>query len=437
MREDTPEQEIHHKQLLTDSKGQFPYPDVVSAVQLLSETEHGYLNVMQDSANYAATLRLEALGRVEGRLYIGSTPATNQPVELWMVPLPRPFPSLGAPIKPRATQTDMNGSFTFDKVPPELFSVSWSRESTSVDSCEESRKVPIKVTPNQTTRVELGGKGGSIIWNVTVSENVRDKVFYDQQTSLMITTESEFENQFRHPFSLDSIKQSYAQTEHFAQSGGSLTLHAKIQPDGSFRIDELPPGKYSMLGNFAQGPCKQDPDRLPYIGDLPRVRFEVPEETSQPVSLPTIEFIPRHASVNSIGSEWNSIEGNSTKGEFIPDGDETRYLLLHYWAPWHPGSVDELTVMKRIYREFGHDLRLWMAGVIIGETSETLKNLSEQYGLEWEQVALNEWQNISIFYEQGIDHLPSTFLITPDKKIHAMNLRGEEVYTAVKQALGL
>lgn len=109
-----------------------------------------------------------------------------------------------------------------------------------------------------------------------------------------------------------------------------------------------------------------------------------------------------------------------------------KYVLLDFWASWcGPCRAENPNVVKA-YNEY-KDKNFTVLGVSLdnpGKKEFWLKAI-EADGLAWTQVSdLQGWNNAaSKMY--GVKGIPQNYLVGPDGKIVAKNLRGEELHKAL------
>ena len=95
-----------------------------------------------------------------------------------------------------------------------------------------------------------------------------------------------------------------------------------------------------------------------------------------------------------------------------------------------------MPALKDIQKTFGSDARFQLIGLSCDETAEVAERYIKQNGLIWTHgFAGNLLAGVNAGKVYKLRAIPATFLIGPDGRILAKNLRGAELKEAVRQAL--
>lgn len=113
-----------------------------------------------------------------------------------------------------------------------------------------------------------------------------------------------------------------------------------------------------------------------------------------------------------------------------------KVVLLDFWATWCAPCRAETPHLKATHDAFGEDDRFVMIGLSVDDEAEAPKTYSAENGLKWLQCHLGEASKSSILRDFGVQGIPSIWLIGPDGKVVAKDLRGEGIKAAVAKALG-
>ncbi len=417
----------------TDGQGLFEYPEAFSPIITQVSTEEGFFSSDVDPASPTTTLRLQPWGIIEGYCRKGLSPVAHATMRF------RREENYGYGFAEtgfrgiHSTTTDETGAFRFEKVPPGFGRIQWLTHFG--DRILISRKRMVNVAPGSVTHVDMGGKGWSLFGRIKAPKDYPQPFMFSGKTTVLLSSLSP-----RRPVSkCDLLAPSFRRiawlqyTEKWTSDRENFSAETVIGNDGTFKFDDIPPVACHLSISFQQGPCPDHPDLEPFFGTANQnIAMVTPESDRNlgDLELTRVEQIPLEA-----GSDWPGITASSTQGVFTPTPDDGKFILIHFWAPWHKGSVAELNVMKRIYEQFKDNTRFHMAGICIGSNLESLTQICTQYNLTWEQAALNDWWGNDVIRDYGFQRLPSAFLISPGWKVLASDVHGEAVYEAVKKAL--
>jgi peroxiredoxin len=137
----------------------------------------------------------------------------------------------------------------------------------------------------------------------------------------------------------------------------------------------------------------------------------------------------------SIGSAAPDFTMNDTTGKPVSlSSFRGKYVLVDFWASWcGPCRAENPNVVK-IYNQY-KDKNFTILGVSLDQTKDAWEKAIKDDHLTWNHVSdLQFWDN-SAAQLYGVEAIPANFLIGPDGKIIAKDLRGDALGQKLAQLL--
>jgi peroxiredoxin len=455
----------------TDEQGKFSFRPSVDDYAVIVLEDEGFAEVKVGDLRRNPEVKLQPWARVEGKLMIGSRPGANEEMHLWPAHIPyedypRDFPALEMYLK---TETDSDGKFSFERVPPLNVQVyhgpKVKDEMMGMNPMSQITSFALK--PGEVRRVTVGGQGrpvigqvavngyeGTIKWRsdvywiekilppievlpaqVTVSRELAGKIQAadtpeerDRLSEQMRKTQEEIATKTREFYQTEKGREYFFQNKKYCLN---------FKEDGSFRIEDVPGGKYRLRIDLREGGSDYMRFSSPTIASINK-ELEIPDSpggrTDEAFDLGKIEVKSRN--VLSKGKAAPDFQVKTIDDKPLKLSDYSgKYVLLDFWAVWCGPCVAETPHLKETYQAFKDDARFQMIGLSLDPNSKTPSDYAKKNNIHWVMGFLGDWSKTDLPSTYGVEGIPSIFLIGPDGKIIAKDLRGEGIKASVERAL--
>lgn len=135
----------------------------------------------------------------------------------------------------------------------------------------------------------------------------------------------------------------------------------------------------------------------------------------------------------AIGAEAPDIALPNPDGEIVSLSSlKGKYVLIDFWAAWCGPCRRENPNVVRVYNEYGGE-RFEILGVSLDKTRNAWLKAIEQDGLPWLHISDLKFWNSAAAKTYQISAIPATYLIDPEGKIIAKNLRGASLEAKLRE----
>jgi hypothetical protein len=375
---------------------------------------------------------LQAWGRVEGVLRVGSEPARNQPIALHTLPMPRVIASTN-PSDPairfaassgrldlsQTVRTDENGRFVFSRVIPGMASFTRTRNLPGGGRVTQTHTVAnIDVAPGQTVQVEIGGTGRPVVGRVVV-ENAEERLPFLGAITLM-TDQSR--GSWRLPpnwATLNEQERAKAYSDLYRTMRPQLVASVDFDPDGTFRAEDIPAGQHTLLMSSQSMDPTGGPIEILADGQL---TFTVPPiaggRSDEPLDVGTVKA--RVRPTVKVGTLAPALEGAKADGGVFKLTElQGKFVLLAFafdYGGFTQPNAEQLTRSAGALRDrAGRSDRLALVAVVLPQQGNTAK-YSAPAMPGWTVVTVNDWRE---HVDPGYTNTPGTYLLDPQGRVVA------------------
>ena len=222
-------------------------------------------------------------------------------------------------------------------------------------------------------------------------------------------------------------------------TGDQISTLVSEADKGSFKLGELPGGSYTFSVTTHSGvalhnervelkPGETVSRVLKLSASGEALAKVVQEQSAQALKAPEKRF--------KIGDRAPEFASKTLDDKLVSLKDyRGKYVLLDFWATWCGPCIGEVPHLRAAYDAFGKDPKFAMISLSVDANKNDVAEFLKDKDQPWTQVFLGDWSSDPVTKEYGVHGIPAIFLLDPDGKIVAQDLRGEGIKKAVAKVL--
>lgn len=440
-----PRRSLEADQILTGTDGYLRIPAQKGPFCLVILNDKGCAILTQDLITPGKDITLQPWATVSGELRIGTKPGIEEKVGLFSLDPDQSSPQHFFYARYSAT-TDREGRFSFDRVIPGPIALGrWITTGSTGGSCAYTLRT--EAPAGKSTKVTLGGSGRPVTGRILLPPDIAKTDWLVPNSSIrtthptypplpaeIATIPPDKRNEWLSAWSKTPEGKAYSKAVNDLQDANRNYV-LQVFPDGTFRADDVEPGNYTLSVTFCEHPAGS---RCGFGDEIARASttFTMPPVeggvSDDPLVLPPVEATP--VKNLKVGDPIPDFTFKTLDDREINTADlRGKFLLLDFWATWCGPCIAESPNLKALYEKFGKNPAFLMIGLSKDATPEAPREYTKKENLSWIQGFIGPDETISPQF--GINGIPSIWLVSPEGKILAKDLRSEALHSTVSQAL--
>jgi RNA polymerase sigma factor (sigma-70 family) len=416
---------------VTDASGKYVLPKPADdKYVLVIRTDTGYAEASWKQLARGEAIKLVPWGRIEGIALAAGKPQPKANIHLWRV---------GDNDEPVSHQTsvtaDANGKFVIPRVAPGFTQL---YRTTRPNTFRSTDWQYVEVQSGKTTIVQIGGRGGaSVVGRIAVpAEMAKFVVFKDtgplsSEANVRLELEPIYPKRPKHekdeaPEEYRAIEEAFGRTpEGRVFKEWQFGRNFELNPDGTFRIDDLPPGKYSAyVRHFEEQP------EVSFLEDVAKTefKFEIPTPTTtQPTPAQPIDIgsaVPESLVRVRPGDVAPDISVTTIDGETWRLADHKGKVFV--LVCWGTEERPEQATFGELAAKYGKDPRVAILGCFSANDVEEARPFIKRWKLDFPHTSDIKLMNL---YDNS---WPSAVIVGRDGKVVQKHLSRETLMQYVQ-----
>ncbi len=135
------------------------------------------------------------------------------------------------------------------------------------------------------------------------------------------------------------------------------------------------------------------------------------------------------------GALFPEFEGKDLDGKPVSVAQyKGKVLLIDFWATWCVPCQMQLPYVRKAYDQY-HERGFDIIGISLDQDEQRLQGFLQDKKMSWRQIFEGHGWDNNLVRKYAVQAIPATFLLDPQGKILARDLKGDTLIEAVAKAL--
>ncbi len=437
----------------SDAQGRFEFTPKLAPEKIFVSHESGFGEAKVADVLQGGKITLQKWGGVKGLMRVGDQPGTDETLRLqsnseMVMDSDGNGRAAGFSFSLKA-DPDAAGNFIFEKVPPgeHRLALEYHFKDDRDGNSAWSHGQLVAVKPGETATATLGGTGRRVTGRVKILGGDASDVDWKQDVHRLVLVLpgdavqptnnraaqpqplvffSGFNGPAAPPMTVEAMR---------ARQRAERIYVLLFETNGTFRADNIPPGRYNLALNFT------DPEDEYYnrrsIGSLNK-EVIIPDDKTAKLN-ETFDLGELPVTIRArvkIGKPVPPFEAKTADGKAIKISDfKGQPVLLHFWGLSLGYSSYDMQVLKEFQTTYGSAGKLVILGFNLDTDAIGAQQFVKSQAMTWTQTYLGQWDQTPVPGLFGINGNSACVLIDAEGKVASGQLRGSNIRNTVANVM--